>query len=273
MAHVGNRLTKTNEEDLLNDLVQIDTWMQDLLRTIPKLLEAIDIGDIEEKSNARDLVTAVDKGLEDYLTKAILERFPDHNILGEETFIADKVYDQTDLWVIDPIDGTTNFVKQGDQFCTLVAYFHDGEPLLSYIYEIRQDKLYHAMAGKGVSIDGELLEKPTNLHLHEVISSVDVRRMYINYEDLFSRLIHGSFATRAVGTCGLDTARVIDGRFGIYLNYLSGPWDYAPLFLMAKEMDLVFLKLDWTPMTLDHMGGFVLSTPQAYDDLLHGELQ
>ncbi len=255
----------------MKDLASIDVWMQDILRTIPHFLEVTDIGEVQEKSNPRDLVTAVDKGLEDYLTQAILEKFPDHNILGEETYVKDKIYDKKDLWVIDPIDGTTNFVKQGDQFCTLVAYFHDGKPLLSYIYEIRRDKLYHAMAGKGVFLDGEPLATPKNLPLHEVISSVDVRRMFIFNEDLFGRLVRGSFATRTVGTCGLDGARVVDGRFGIYLNYLSGPWDYAPYFLMAQELDLIFLNLDHKPMSLDHMGGFILSTRQAYEDLYHSE--
>lgn len=251
----------------MQKLKDIDRAVQELLRTLPEVIRSFNIESVEEKTNERDLVTVADRGVEAYLTDRILKLFPDHQILGEESYEPEKDYSADRLWVIDPIDGTTNFVKQGCNFCTLLAYFEDGRPLLSYIYEPMEDRMVHAIADQGVFLNGKAIAKAKNLPMAQSLVSTDIRRMYRNNPDLFDRLVNESFAMRSVGTSGLDGCRVIEGRYGGYINYQGGPWDFAPFFLMAKELDLVFLTLDGREMNLNGYSNFILCNQQFYQDL------
>ncbi|MDO5028677.1 MAG: inositol monophosphatase family protein [Bacillota bacterium] len=245
---------------------EYDRFIKTLLKEIPKLIETIDMGPVENKTGIRDLVTEVDRGIEKFLTEKILEKFPDHQILGEETYDPEKTYDLKNLWVIDPIDGTTNFVKQRNDFCTLIAYFEDGQPILSYIYEVDKDDLYWAMAGDRVYLNDQPLEKPKDLALSQSIISTDIRRMNGNRPELFQGLLMESFGMRSVGTSGLDGSRVIAGRFGGYLNYRGGPWDFAPFFLMADLLDLVFVNLKGEKLDLSDYSDYIIANKKVYDD-------
>ncbi len=248
---------------------EYDEYIQKIIRDIPEVIKSIEIIDIVQKTGRRDLVTDVDKGIEEYLTKKILERFPNHEILGEETYKEEEKYNTKNLWVIDPIDGTTNFVKQRNDFCTIVSYFENGEPMLTYIYEVTKDDLYHGMTGEGIFLNGQKLEKPKDLSIEDVLVSTDIRRMFLHRPDLFNKIVDKSFGTRSVGTCGLEGSRVVSGRLGAYVNYRGGPWDYSPFFLFSKEMDLVFKTLDGEDLEIDSgYTNFILCTKQIYKELL-----
>ena len=79
-------------------------------------------------------------------------------------------------WAIDPIDGTTNLVKQGKDYCLIVSLFYDGEPLLAYTYEFYQQKLYKAVQGQGVTINGVPLHVDKYHHLNDALISIDPKR-------------------------------------------------------------------------------------------------
>ena len=76
----------------------------------------------------------------------------------------------------DPIDGTTNLVKQGKDYCLIVSLFYDGEPLLAYTYEFYQQKLYKAVQGQGVTINGVPLYVDKYYHLNDALISIDPKR-------------------------------------------------------------------------------------------------
>ena len=246
-----------------------DKYIQEIIRTIPDVIRGIEIVDIEQKSGERDLVTEVDKGVEEFLRKKILDEFPDHEVMGEETYDTSLEYNTKNLWVIDPIDGTANFVKQRNDFCTIVSYFEDGEPMLTYIYEVTKDDLYHGMSGEGVYLNGEKLPKIENKSLFESMIGTDIRRMYLHMSELFKKIVNESFATRSVGTSGLEGSRVVSGRLGGYINYYGGPWDYSPFFLFAKEMGLVFKTLEGNDLEINSgYSNFILCTEKVYEELI-----
>lgn len=247
-------------------LNEIDAFAKGLIQEIPKVIGGIEIKNICHKSGERDSVTEVDQGLERFLTERILERFPDHQVLGEETYDPSKSYDRGHLWVIDPIDGTTNFVKQRNDYCTIICYFEENVPKLAYIYEVEKDHLYSAMENDRVYLNGVPIEKPEDARLKDKLISTDIRRVYENRRDLFHGLIEGSFGMRSVGTSGLDGSRVISGRFGAYLNQSGGPWDYAPFFLMCDLLGLHFSKLNGEEMELEGYSDYIVSTKRAYED-------
>lgn len=251
----------------MKHLLEYDKYIKSILKELPSIIKGIEIITINHKSSERDLVTEVDEGVEKFLTEKILEKFPDHTILGEETFIPNTIYDRKNLWVIDPIDGTTNFVKQKNDYCTIISYFEDGKPALSYIYEIEKDDLYYSIKGKGVFLNDKKLEKPKNKTLVESLISTDIRRMNLYKNELFGRLVKDSFGLRSVGSSGLDGSRVLSGRTGAYINYSGGPWDFAPFYLMADELDLVFTDLKGNKVSLDEHSEFIVCTKKVFEDV------
>lgn len=252
----------------MEHLNQYDAYIQEVIKEIPEIIKETSNLNVLTKSSERDLVTEVDKAVERFLTKKINEQWPTHVLLGEETYQKDREYDTANLWVIDPIDGTTNFVKQRDGFCTIISYFESGTPMLTYIYEIQTDTLYHAMKDCGVFVNGQKIESVIDLHAKDALISLDTRRIYLNMPALLEKVIDTAFDIRNHGAAGLESARVISGKLGAFICYSGGPWDYSPLFLLSKELDLVFVTLDGNPLHInDGYSGFVFCTKHVYHEL------
>lgn len=248
---------------------EYDEFIRKLIKRIPQVIKSIEIEKVDTKSGDRDLVTAVDKGLEEFLRTKILERFPDHEILGEETYDPEAEYSTKNLWVIDPIDGTTNFVKQRNDFCTIISYFENGKAMLTYIYEVMKDDLYHGIRNEGVFLNGVKLPKPKNIGLGEAILTTDIRRLYMYRNELFDIVARESFAVRSIGTSGLEGTRVATGRTGGYVNYTGGPWDYSPFFLFSRELGLVFKTLNGEDLEINSgYTNFILCTERVYKELI-----
>lgn len=108
---------------------------------------------IETKSNPNDLVTNIDKETERFFIDRIQGTFPGHRILGEEGQ-GDKLRSLDGIvWIIDPIDGTMNFVHQKRHFAISIGIFEDGKGKIGLIYDVMQDELYHAFSGKGAYLN------------------------------------------------------------------------------------------------------------------------
>lgn len=251
----------------MEKLVEYDQWIKKILVGIPNLIDSLEINEVETKSGERDLVTIADRKVETYLTENILNKFPDHAILGEESYEEDKIYDRCNLWVIDPIDGTTNFVKQGENFATMITFFHKGEPCLAYIYDIKKGSLLSSIRGHGVYLDGKKLEVFIDLSLKESLISTNIRRISKAYPKFFHGLVESSFGIRAFGSAGIDGWRVAAGKLGAYINYRGGPWDYAPFLLIAKELGLVLKDLNSEDIKLEGYSSFILAHPKVYEDM------
>ncbi len=115
------------------------------------------------------------------------------------------------LWIMDPIDGTANLVKQQEDYCIILAYFYEGKPMLSYVYDYPHKKLYKAIRGEGAFCNGIKMEEPPSLKLEDAIISFNAQVMNLDtVQDLFD----ASFSYRLVGACGLDSMRVAKGQFG-----------------------------------------------------------
>lgn len=104
---------------------------------------------IETKSNAADLVTNMDREIEQFLIGKIKETFPHHNILGEEGYGDEVTSSDGVVWLIDPIDGTMNFVHQKRNFAISIGIYENGIGKIGLIYDPVHDELYHALKGAG----------------------------------------------------------------------------------------------------------------------------
>lgn len=114
---------------------------------------------IDTKESDRDLVTEMDRFLEKDLVQRIRSGFPGHRIISEEGF-GDTVRDTKGfIWTIDPIDGTMNYVKQRENFGTMIGLFYNGNPIAGYLYTPMDDKLIYGIVGEGVFVNEKRLKQ------------------------------------------------------------------------------------------------------------------
>lgn len=239
---------------------KMETWLHDLREFIHNSREY----KIDEKADFRDLVSEVDIAVEKKLTAHIHSLPGTQTILGEETNEAVDVLAEH-LWIIDPIDGTANFIKQADDYGILVAYFQKGEPVLSFIYEVETNNLVVAEKDKGVTLNGEPLPAPENLSLNNGFISINPRKM-VN-TDLMRYIAKNSFDIRFLGSSVSDSMRVIEGKYAAFVSPESEPWDRAPQILLAKELGLQMIQFNGEASTVVGNESFFFGTKAVFDEL------
>lgn len=184
-----------------------------------------------------DLVTEVDRACEELIVAAIREKFPGHDILAEE-----NVYAQAGSrfkWIIDPLDGTTNYAHGFPWFCVSIALEVDGEARLGVIYQPMLDELFTAVKGEGAYLNGRPLRvsrrEPMKNCLLATGFPYDRTR---DNENNFANFVNFQMAARAVrraGAAALDLACVAAGRLDGYWECKLKPWDVAAGQLMVTE--------------------------------------
>lgn len=221
---------------------------------------------IETKADRKDLVTNMDKDIQAFLIGKITEFCPTHQILGEESADQFKDDSREHVWIIDPIDGTANFVKQQDHFCILIAYYEDDIGKLGYIYDVMNKDVYYAIEHEGVFLNDQELPAPPSVSLQEGLVSIDVRNWC--GKSCLEKLAADTFDIRYFGCGGIDSIHVITGKFAAFATSVAGPWDLAAQLIFAKELGLRVSKFDGSPVHYLEGGNWVISNQGAYDDLL-----
>lgn len=247
---------------------QIDSALRSMILEIGQKVreQTIAMAEVEEKKNHRDLVTNVDKDVQEQLKQAILELMPDTIVFGEESKEEMTDFNLPSLWIIDPIDGTSNFVKQGLDYAIMLAYFEHLEPVLSYVYDVERDILYWAVKGEGFFVNGEPVRQVPNKGIRDSLASIFIRKFIEKGNDAYLPLVREVFDVRFGGSLGIDGARVATGQFGAFVSPRIAPWDFAPFFLWAKELGLHLSDFDGKPLDLHQFSSIIFSTHQFYED-------
>ena len=191
-----------------------------------------------------NLVSEADLEAERAIVAVIRKAFPDHAVLGEELHggdgVSEAVLASEHLWIVDPIDGTNNFVHGIPHFGVSVAYYHQGQPACGVMGNPARDEWFTAAAGGGAFHNGQRARVAENRQLDEVLigfgyyydrgammeATLDAVR------DLLHRNIHG---VRRMGAATLDLAYVALGSFGAFFEYELAPWDFAAGCLFVQE--------------------------------------
>jgi myo-inositol-1(or 4)-monophosphatase len=187
---------------------------------------------------ACDLVTTADVEAEHAIAAVIRSAFPDDAILGEESYSSDVSSER--LWVVDPLDGTTNFAHGIPHFAVSIGYYEAGEAVCGVVLNPARDDIYHAVRGGGAYGNGERLQVADHQSLGESLVGVGfyydrgamMRATLDSVADLFEQQIHG---IRRFGTASLDLAQVASGLFGAFFEYELSPWDFAAGRLLVDE--------------------------------------
>lgn len=243
----------------------IKEWIYEAAETIKKSFDAE--LDIQQKSNRNDLVTNMDKAIEKHFIEKIHHFFPGERILGEEGF-GDAVHSLDGVvWIIDPIDGTLNFIKQQDDFAIMIAVYENGEGQLGYIYDVMQDKLYAAQVGEGASCNGKQLSPIKDTSLKEGLVAISSALM--SEETGLARTVgRASSGVRLIGSAGIETVHVASGRLVAYLAASLAPWDIAAGKVIAEEVGLVYTKLNGDKIDLLQKNPSLVATPTAHQEIV-----
>ena len=198
-----------------------------------------------------DLVTDADRAAEAELLAFLRERHPEHAVLAEESGYAAG----TGLrWIVDPLDGTTNYAHRVPHFCVSVAVDSNDGLLAGAIYEPLRGELYSAARGQGATLNGEPLRASPVQALSQALVATgfpyDVHERPEVPMGLLNRFIPRARGIRRMGSAALDLAYVASGRYDAFFELGLKPWDIAAGALLVQEAGGAMLHADGAPFTL-----------------------
>ncbi|MGP3951774.1 inositol monophosphatase family protein [Streptomyces sp. 7N604] len=197
--------------------------------------------EIVEKNGPHDLVTVADRLAEEHLSAALTKLLPGSVVVGEEAVHADRgilgaLSGDAPVWIVDPVDGTRQFVHGDPGFATLVALAHRGELLASWTHAPALGLMAVAVRGGGAQLNGEplLAGSPEPGAVLEIATShPDFRSL--EEDEAFARLVVSGVAPRPCGSAGLEYLHVAQGALGAVAFGWENPWDHASGLLLVAE--------------------------------------
>jgi myo-inositol-1(or 4)-monophosphatase len=186
---------------------------------------------------AVDLVTPFDLGAQEILVGRLSAAFPSHGFLAEEGLA--RAGASGNRWIIDPLDGTTNFAHCLPVFSVSAALECDGRLALGFVYDPMRDEMFRAEAGRGAFLDGAAIRVSGVSDLGKCLLATgfpyDVRTSTVNNLGHWERFIVRAQAVRRCGSAALDLSYVACGRFDGFWELKLKPWDVAAGALMVAE--------------------------------------
>jgi myo-inositol-1(or 4)-monophosphatase len=183
---------------------------------------------------AVDPVTEVDLAAERAALDVLRTHRPDDDVLSEES--GGRPGDRT--WVVDPLDGTVNFVQGIEHYGVSVALWRHRGPLVAVIVDVVRDRTYRAVSGEGAEVDGGALRVVSAKPVDVVVATgfpYDRREQAPRYGSLVEQLLTRFRGVRRFGAATLDFAWVAEGRLGGYVEIGLAPWDVAAGILLVRE--------------------------------------
>jgi myo-inositol-1(or 4)-monophosphatase len=186
---------------------------------------------------ASDFVTRVDKESEDIIIKTISSTFPKHTFLAEESL--NETSSGEYIWIIDPLDGTTNYIHEFPLFSVSIGLEHNGKMILGVILDPLRDELFTAEKGKGAYLNNHPIKASAVIELKESLLTTGFpfrRKDLIDpYLKLFKSLFNKISDMRRGGSAALDLAYLASGRCDGFFEIGLSPWDIAAGSILIKE--------------------------------------
>ncbi len=235
-------------------------------RFIVENMGRISTADVDIKQ-ASDFVTYVDRESERMIIEAIRQEFPGHTILAEESLREKGEY----LWIIDPLDGTTNYIHGYPMFAVSIALKHDNRIEVGVVFDPLRDELFTAISGKGAYLNG----RPIGVSgINDIGGSLLTtgfpfrkKEMIDLYLRLFRRLFNRVSDIRRAGSAALDLAHLACGRCDGFFELGLSPWDVAAGGLLIKEAGGIVTDFGGGDGYID-TGNIVASSPAIHGEIL-----
>ena len=200
---------------------------------------ALEGGALEVKAkNKNDFVTQVDKAAEQAIIGVIRTAYPEHRILAEESGDTPGARPEY-LWVIDPLDGTTNYIHGFPQYCVSIALEHKGVLAQAVVYDPGKNELFTASRGRGAFLDDRRIRVSKCLQLKDALVGTGFPFKELSRLDLYLRqlrtLMTSCAGVRRAGAAALDLAYVAAGMLDGFWECKLNPWDVAAGKLLVEE--------------------------------------
>lgn len=190
-----------------------------------------------EFKSAGDWCSALDRQIEAHLRARIAAQFPEHGFMGEES--ADQPVTQGLLWVIDPIDGSMNFLRGYPQYSVSIALMFKGEPIAACIVDPCRQEVFSAALGQGATLNGLPLLAAKTAHLSLAVAATvfpkPTAASLPAYLSQFGRVIRQVAGVRRSGSMALELAYLAAGRVDVFWSHDMGCWDAAAGVLLIRE--------------------------------------
>lgn len=226
--------------------------------------------ELYDKKTSVDLVTETDKKIEDLICKILHSTFPDYGIVGEEG--TQRLREKDTLWILDPLDGTTNFTRRFPWFCISLALVKRDELVLGVVYNPILEELFIAEKGSGASLNDEIITVSRRTQIEDAVLCsgfyYDTWKRETNNLPRWISAIKHSLGVRCDGSAALDLCSVACGRYDGYWEQGLSSWDVAAGALIVMEAKGV---------VSDYQGGtnylygeeIVASNPSLHQQLLN----
>lgn len=190
-----------------------------------------------ELKGKSDLVSYVDRETEKMLVQNLSALLPQSGFLTEEKTTAQETKEYT--WIIDPLDGTTNFVHDIPNYCVSIALMHENEIIVGVVYEIANDECFSASKNGGAFLNGSRIWVAAESRIEDNVFGTGFPihnfKKIDDYLAILNELMKNTHGLRRMGSAAADMAYVACGRFGGFFEYNLNPWDIAAGALLVQE--------------------------------------
>ena len=226
---------------------------------------------VRSKQN-NDFVSEVDHAAENAIIATLKEAYPQHAILAEESGASGGIGAGAEyVWIIDPLDGTTNFLHGFPQYCVSIGLTHKGVLTHGVIYDPSRNELYTASRGAGAFLNDRRIRVSRATQLKESLIGTGFPFREIDnldrYLTMFRAVSHQAAGLRRPGAAALDLAYVACGRYDGFWELGLSQWDMAAGALLIKEAGGLVSDLDGNEKYLEK-GQIVAGTPKVFSQLL-----
>ncbi|MBO8160563.1 MAG: inositol monophosphatase [Thermosipho sp. (in: Bacteria)] len=220
------------------------------------------VGEIEQKSSFSDLVTLHDKNVQKMIIEAIKNYFPDDGILAEEG-VDERA---TNLWVIDPIDGTINYIHGLPSFSISIAYFENSKPIFGIVYCPVNNEMFLGIKNQGAFLNGEKLKIIKKRNLNETVGSIGFFKDFTG--KFITKVENKVRRIRILGSAAISASYVASQKFDFFVAKKANPWDIAAAYIIVSEAggEIVnFQGIHSNPLKKD---SFIFSNPGILEEIL-----
>ena len=240
---------------------------------IARSADRIDTLQIETK-DINDFVSEVDKNAEKIIIDTLRSAYPDHAFLGEESGFQKAGEGQAEYeWIIDPLDGTTNFLYGIPHYAVSIALKHRGKLFQAVIYDPMKDDLFTASKGAGATLNGRRIRVKDRRDLNGALLTTgipyrtDQSHLVDPYLASMKALLPGTAGVRRPGSAALDLAYVAAGRYDGFWEFSLHEWDIAAGVLMVREAGGMVSDLQGGD---SHMksGDIVAASPKVFKEMI-----
>jgi myo-inositol-1(or 4)-monophosphatase len=232
------------------------------------IMEALEKPRVANHKGKTDLVTETDLHSEKIIKSIIRASYPDHDLLAEES---EKESSESDfLWIIDPLDGTTNFVHGYPSFAVSIGLLFQNKPLIAVVLEMPNTKLYTAIKNEGVWCEGQpfTCSQTDSIEKSLLLTGFGYEHgeLWERNMALFKDFTDKSHGVRRLGAAAVDLCHVASGKVDGYWEFDLKPWDSAAGILIAQEAGCVVSQMDGSDYSI-YDNNILVANPK-----IHGEM-